>query len=117
MVRIDLTLIGDGAKVLGCTGVSLKKQAAWLGQGLALAYGEQVTTVFLDINEDKENPLVKRACAKCEDWEYPLVLINGEVRYKAGLPLAALKALLEGMGVKPLPPGERGVSVLSVETQ
>ena len=31
MVRIDLTLIGDGAKVLGCTGVSLKKQAAWLG--------------------------------------------------------------------------------------
>lgn len=104
MVHIDLTLIGDGAKALGCEGVPLKKQAAWLGQGLALAYGEQVTTVFLDINKDKENPLVKQVRAKNEDREYPLLLINGEVRYKAGLPLAALKALLEGMGVEPLHP-------------
>ncbi|HEY8344692.1 MAG TPA: hypothetical protein VIL66_05795 [Bacillota bacterium] len=116
MVHIDLTLIGDGTKVLGCAGVPLRRQAAWLGQGLALAYGEQVTTVFLDINEDKEHPLVQWARAESEDWEYPLLLINGEVRYKAGLPLAALKALLEGMGVEPLPPGEGGLPVLPART-
>lgn len=104
MVRAELILIGDGAKALDCAGVPLKIQIAWLSQGLALAYGEQVTMVFLDIYEDKDDPLVKRV--KAEKRKFPLLLVNGEVRYEAGLPLAALKALLEGMGIEPLHPIE-----------
>jgi len=105
VLQVELTFIGAGSKVLGCEGnVTLSRQVQWLIQGLELAYGKQVKAKFLDLEKDEENPLVRRV--KKEKCRLPLLLVNGEVKYEGGIPLAALKSCLEGMGIEPRNPME-----------
>jgi len=93
-------IIADGATPVCCPEApDLKTQIRYLAQGLMLAYGEQLTVEFVDLGGRPDHPLVRRA--RAEGRKFPLLLLNGEVKFEGGIPLLALKNLLERNGILP----------------
>ncbi|HBG15335.1 MAG TPA: hypothetical protein DDW93_01015 [Firmicutes bacterium] len=66
---------------------------------MILAYGEKISIQFLDLQQERSNPVVKKAVKEGRD--FPLLLFNGEVKFEGGIPLLALKALLDRVGIEP----------------
>jgi len=105
LTPIEIIIIADGeAKACGTQPQDLKTQIRYLTQGLILAYGEQLTVEFLDLQRDRDHPLVRQALAVGR--KFPLLLWNGEVKFEGGIPLLALKALFDRAGLVPWTGGE-----------
>lgn len=101
MPEVEIVIIGHGKVAPECAkGVTFADQTRWLMQAMTLAYGDRVSVRFIDIEEKKEDPLVRRV--KEEGRGLPLLLVNGKIKFEGGIPLLALKALLDQIGVKPL---------------
>ncbi|NLW59395.1 MAG: hypothetical protein GX073_03515 [Firmicutes bacterium] len=107
MTPLEIIIIADGEAKACCTEASdLQTQIRYLAQGLLLAYGEQLTVEFLDLHRDQDHPLVREALAAGR--KFPLLLYNGEVKFEGGIPLLALKTLLDRAGLVPRTVGEAG---------
>ena len=100
MTPAEIVIIADGATPVCCPEApDLKTQIRYLAQGLMLAYGEQLTVEFIDWRRTPDHPLVRHFQA--EGRKLPLLLFNGEVKFEGGIPLLALKTLLERTGIFP----------------
>mgnify|MGYP001085236659 FL=1 len=100
MTPAKIIIIADGETKACCSeAADLKTQIKCLAQGLSLAYGEQLTVEFFDLRRTPDHPLVRRVQA--EGKKLPLLLFNGEVKFEGGIPLLALKNLLERRGIFP----------------
>ena len=100
MTPAEIVIIADGDAPACCTeALDLKTQIKYLAQGLSLAYGPQLTVEFLDLCRTPDHPLVRRA--RAEGRKFSLLLFNGEVKFEGGIPLLALKTLLERTGIFP----------------
>jgi hypothetical protein len=100
LTPVEIVIIADGETGSCCAeGLDLKTQIRYLAQGLVLTYGEQIVVEFLDLHHDQEHPLVQQALAGGR--KFPLLLLNGEVQFEGGIPLLALKTLLERVGLVP----------------
>lgn len=100
MTPAEIVIIADGATPACCREApDLKTQIRYLAQGLMLAYGEQLKVEFLDPGGRPDHPLVRRA--RAEGRQFPLLFFNGEVKFEGGIPLLALKTLLERNGIFP----------------
>lgn len=107
MTPFEIIIIADGEAKASCTqDLDLKTQIRYLAQGLLLAYGEQLAVEFLDLQRDQDHPLVRQALAAGR--KFPLLLINGEVKFEGGIPLLALKTLFDRAGLVPRTVGEAG---------
>lgn len=99
MNQADIIIIGDGEQKSCCAEQqNLSEQIHCLTQGMILAYGEKITIKYLDLQQEKTNPLVEKAVK--EGREFPLLFFNGEVKFEGGIPLLALKALLDRSGIE-----------------
>ena len=100
MTPAEIVIIADGdAKACCPEAPDLKTQIKYLAQALSLAYGDQLTVEFFDRRRTPDHPLVRQAQA--EGRTFPLLLLNGEVKFEGGIPLLALKTLLERAGIYP----------------
>lgn len=100
MTPTEIVIIADGEANACCTEApDLQTQIKYLGQGLLLAYGDQIRVEYLDINQEQNHPLVRQMLA--EGRSLPLLLFNHEVKFEGGIPLLALKTLLERAGLVP----------------
>lgn len=100
-----LSFIGHGTQAMGCQcsgQLPLGEQIRQVLGGLALAYGEQITGEFIDLDKPDEasNPLATRCLA--EKRELPALFLDGELRFEGVIPLTALKSLLDEIGLKPI---------------
>ncbi|NLC53266.1 MAG: hypothetical protein GX770_04810 [Firmicutes bacterium] len=100
MTPIEIIIIADGEATACCDQApDLETQIRYLAQGLTLAYGEQLTVEFLDLNRDQDHPRVQQALAAGR--KFPLLLYNREVKFEGGIPLLALKTLFDRAGLVP----------------
>lgn len=70
--------------------------------GLALAYGDQIQSEFIDL--DEEHGIIHPLAARCirENRSLPSLFIDDELRFEGVIPLTALKSLLDDAGLKPM---------------
>ncbi len=100
MTPVELIIIADGEeKSCGAEPLPLKTQINYLRQGMLLAYGGQLAVEFIDLHQTPGHPLVQKLMK--EGRCFPLLLFNGEVKFEGGIPLLALKALLDQAGLVP----------------
>ncbi|HHT49052.1 MAG TPA: hypothetical protein GXZ98_07145 [Firmicutes bacterium] len=101
----EIIIIADGEATACCTEApDLHTQIRYLAQGLSLAYGDQLTVEFLDLRQAPDHPLVRQVQA--EGRRLPLLIFNREVKFEGGIPLLALKTMLERAGIFPRNGGE-----------
>jgi hypothetical protein len=100
LTPVEIVIIADGAAGNCCTEAEdLKTQIRYLTQGLVLTYGAQIAVEFLDLDHEQDHPQVRQALK--EGRKFPLLLVNGEVQFEGGIPLLALKALFDRIGLVP----------------
>ncbi|NLW56111.1 MAG: hypothetical protein GX050_05775 [Firmicutes bacterium] len=101
MNPLEIIIIANGdEKSCGAEPLKLKTQINYLRQGMRLAYGEQLVVEFIDLNQTPVHPLAQKLVD--EGRLFPLLLLNGEVKFEGGIPLLALKALLDQAGLVPI---------------
>lgn len=101
MTPVEIIIIADGEQKSCCAEQQkLKAQIDYLIQGMRLSYGDQIVVDFIDLHQTPANPLVEKV--EKEGRKFPLLLFNGEVKYEGGIPLLALKALLDHAGLTPI---------------
>ena len=101
MPKTEIIIIGDG-EAKTCCGEEQKlvDQIRHLKQGIILAYGDKISVEFLDLKKDQTNPLVEKAIK--EGKSFPLLLLDGELKFEGGIPLLALKVLLDHLEEGPI---------------
>ncbi|HEX2952726.1 MAG TPA: hypothetical protein VHR47_01935 [Bacillota bacterium] len=102
---IELTFVGSGKEPVRCkadSGLTIGDQIRQLIGGLTLAYGEQVYTQFINLDEEeqKDHPLAKEALE--EGYQLPVLFLGNEPKYQGVIPIMAIKSLLDSLNIIPI---------------
>ena len=98
MTPVELIIIADGEEKSCNAEMKLKTQINYLSQGMLLAYGEQLGVEFIDLHQTPDHPLAQKMVG--EGRRFPLLLMNGEVKFE-GDSLLAFESALDQVGLVP----------------
>jgi hypothetical protein len=103
---VELVFVGHGSQKVGCGGScgpvqTLGDQIRQVLGGVSLAYGDQLQGNFIDLDEPKtiEHPLAKQC--HVNNYNLPVLFIDGQPRFQGVIPLTALKAIFDESGLQP----------------
>jgi hypothetical protein len=102
---IEFTFVASGKEPVGCqsaSGLTIGDQIRHLTGGLTLAYGDQVRTNYIDLDqpEQRNHPLAQETIAN--GYKLPVLFVGNEPKYQGVIPIMAVKSLLDSLGIIPI---------------
>lgn len=106
---VVLIFVARGNQRVDCAGengMTIGDQIRQLIGGLILAYGDQIHVEFMNLDGDAalDDELIEE-CVK-RNYSLPALFIDRQLKFEGGIPIMALKSVLDDLDLRPLEFGE-----------